>query len=98
VIVAVGTETWWLLLGFAGQGLFMMRFVLQWLYSERARKSMIPVSFWYFSIAGALVLLVYSAYRRDPVFIAGQVIGVAIYLRNLALIRAERGAAEALGQ
>lgn len=86
----MSADHWWLLLGFAGQGLFMMRFVLQWLHSERARKSVVPVSFWYFSVAGALVLLVYSVYRRDPVFVAGQVIGVAIYLRNLALIRAAR--------
>lgn len=96
--MAVNAELCWLLLGFAGQALFMMRFVLQWLYSERAGKSVIPVSFWYYSVAGAIVLLVYSVYRRDPVFIAGQVIGVAIYLRNLALIRAERGAAKAVGQ
>ncbi|MEO7494071.1 MAG: lipid-A-disaccharide synthase N-terminal domain-containing protein [Massilia sp.] len=86
----MNADTWWLLLGFAGQGLFMMRFVLQWLHSERARMSVVPVSFWYFSVAGALVLLAYSMYRRDPVFVAGQVIGVAIYLRNLALIRAAR--------
>ena len=84
---------WWLLVGFGGQGLFMLRFVIQWLHSERQRKSVIPVSFWYFSLAGALVLLAYSVHRRDPVFIAGQLLGVAIYLRNLVLIRAERAGA-----
>jgi lipid-A-disaccharide synthase-like uncharacterized protein len=83
-------EMWWLLAGFGGQALFMLRFVLQWLHSERQHRSVIPVSFWYFSIAGALVLLVYSIHRNDPVFIAGQLLGVAIYLRNLQLIHAQR--------
>jgi lipid-A-disaccharide synthase-like uncharacterized protein len=83
-------ELWWLLAGFGGQALFMLRFVLQWLHSERQHRSVIPVSFWYFSIAGALVLLVYSIHRNDPVFIAGQLLGVAIYLRNLQLIHAQR--------
>ena len=91
------SELWWLLVGFGGQGLFMLRFVIQWLHSERQRKSVIPVSFWYFGIAGALVLLVYSVHRRDPVFIAGQLIGVVIYLRNLSLIRSERQAPAAEG-
>ena len=77
----------WLLLGFAGQAVFMGRFVIQWLASERDRRSVIPVSFWYLSIAGAFVLLVYALHRRDPVFVAGQGLGVAIYLRNLQLIR-----------
>ena len=83
-------DGWWLLVGFGGQGLFMMRFVIQWWHSEREGKSVIPVAFWYFSVAGGLVLLVYSVHRHDPVFIAGQLIGVAIYLRNLMLIRTER--------
>jgi lipid-A-disaccharide synthase-like uncharacterized protein len=82
-------DLWWLLIGFGGQALFMARFVIQWFVSERERRSVIPVSFWYFSIVGALVLLVYAMHRRDPVFIAGQVLGVAIYLRNLRLIRLE---------
>jgi lipid-A-disaccharide synthase-like uncharacterized protein len=85
------SEVWWLLVGLGGQVLFMLRFVIQWLHSERQRKSVIPESFWYFSIAGALVLLAYSVHRRDAVFILGQVLGVGIYLRNLALIRSERG-------
>jgi lipid-A-disaccharide synthase-like uncharacterized protein len=83
-------ELWWLLAGFGGQALFMLRFMLQWLHSERQHRSVIPVSFWYFSIAGAVVLLVYSVHRQDPVFICGQLLGVAIYLRNLHLIHAER--------
>jgi lipid-A-disaccharide synthase-like uncharacterized protein len=85
-------EDWWLLLGFGGQVVFMGRFVIQWLASERQRRSVIPVSFWYLSIIGALVLLVYALHRRDPVFVVGQGAGVAIYLRNLQLIRRARGA------
>jgi lipid-A-disaccharide synthase-like uncharacterized protein len=86
-------DGWWLLVGFGGQALFMGRFVIQWLTSERQRRSVIPVSFWYLSILGALVLLAYAVHRRDPVFIAGQGLGVAIYLRNLQLIRGERSRA-----
>jgi lipid-A-disaccharide synthase-like uncharacterized protein len=86
-------DIWWLIVGFGGQGLFMLRLVIQWLHSERQRRSVIPVSFWYFSVAGALVLLAYSVHRHDPVFIAGQLLGVAIYLRNLVLIRGERAGA-----
>ena len=62
----------WVILGFAAQGFFTMRFVVQWIASERARKSVIPVAFWFFSIGGGVLLLVYALYRRDPVFIAGQ--------------------------
>ena len=86
-------EIWWMLVGFGGQGLFMLRLVIQWLHSERQHKSVIPVSFWYFSVAGAVVLLAYAAHRQDPVFIAGQLLGVAIYVRNLVLIRTERAGA-----
>jgi lipid-A-disaccharide synthase-like uncharacterized protein len=90
----MGEESLWLLIGFGGQALFMGRFVIQWLVSERNGRSVIPISFWYLSIAGALVLLVYAVHRRDPVFVAGQGLGVAIYLRNLHLIRAERAHAK----
>lgn len=80
----------WLLLGFGGQALFMARFVVQWLASERRRRSVVPVAFWYFSVAGALVLLAYAMHRRDPVFAAGQGLGIVVYLRNLRLIRVRR--------
>jgi lipid-A-disaccharide synthase-like uncharacterized protein len=59
---------------------------VQWIASERARKSVIPVAFWFFSIAGGLLLLVYALYRRDPVFIAGQAFGLVVYVRNLYFI------------
>ncbi|MGV3740926.1 MAG: lipid-A-disaccharide synthase N-terminal domain-containing protein [Burkholderiaceae bacterium] len=88
-------ETWWLLLGFFGQALFMMRFVIQWIHSERLRKSVVPLAFWHFSIWGGVTLLIYSIYREDPVFITGQLLGIAIYLRNLHLIKTERLSAEA---
>jgi lipid-A-disaccharide synthase-like uncharacterized protein len=85
-------ETWWLVLGFGGQGLFMARFVVQWAASERRRRSVVPVVFWHLSIAGALVLLAYAVHRRDPVFALGQGLGIAVYLRNLRLIQLARRA------
>ena len=80
----------WMLIGFLGQALFTGRFVVQWLYSEKNKRSMIPLAFWYFSIGGGLVLLLYALHRQDPVFIAGQAGGLVIYLRNLWLIHRER--------
>ncbi|HWX58257.1 lipid-A-disaccharide synthase N-terminal domain-containing protein [Bradyrhizobium sp.] len=76
----------WVLLGFVAQAFFTMRFVVQWIASERARASVIPVAFWFFSIGGGALLLVYALYRRDPVFIAGQALGLVVYLRNLYFI------------
>jgi lipid-A-disaccharide synthase-like uncharacterized protein len=79
--------TLWLIVGFAGQALFTMRFVIQWIQSERVRRSVIPEAFWYFSLAGGITLLAYALHRKDPVFIVGQAAGVFIYLRNLYLIK-----------
>jgi lipid-A-disaccharide synthase-like uncharacterized protein len=76
----------WVVLGFIAQGFFTMRFVVQWIASERARRSVIPVAFWFFSIGGGALLLVYALYRRDPVFIAGQALGLLVYIRNLYFI------------
>ena len=76
----------WVVLGFVAQGFFTMRFVVQWIASERARKSVIPVAFWFFSIGGGLLLLAYELYRKDPVFIAGQALGLLAYIRNLHFI------------
>jgi lipid-A-disaccharide synthase-like uncharacterized protein len=76
--------------GFAGQLLFTARFLVQWIASERAGRSVVPVAFWYFSLAGGLVLFAYALYRADPVFIVGQGMGAFIYLRNLMLIFRER--------
>ncbi len=73
-------------IGFAGQGLFAMRFIVQWLTSEGQGRSVIPIAFWYFSIGGGAVLLLYAIWRQDPVIICGQGLGLFIYLRNLFLI------------
>ena len=73
-------------IGFLGQLCFSMRFIVQWISSEKAKKSVIPISFWYFSFLGGIILLVYAVYRKDPVFIMGQLPGVLIYSRNIYLI------------
>lgn len=83
-------EFWWVVFGLAGQMLFMGRFLVQWIASERQGRSVIPIAFWYFSIGGGVMLFAYACYRADPVFILGQSVGVFIYARNLWLIRAER--------
>lgn len=80
-------ESLWLAVGFLGQALFSARFIVQWLVSERVKRSIIPVAFWYFSLTGGVVLLSYAIYRADPVFIVGQAAGLLIYLRNLFFIR-----------
>jgi lipid-A-disaccharide synthase-like uncharacterized protein len=76
----------WVALGFVAQAFFTMRFVVQWIASERARKSVMPVAFWFFSIGGGALLLIYALYRRDPVFIAGQGLGLLVYIRNVYFI------------
>ena len=81
---------WWVLLGFVAQAFFTARFAVQWLASERAGKSVIPIAFWWCSIGGGLLLFVYALYRRDPVFILGQGFGVFVYLRNLQFVLRER--------
>ncbi len=83
-------ELWWVVFGFAAQAMFTARFLVQWIASERERKSVMPTAFWYFSLAGGVMLLAYSLYRVDPVFIIGQALGVVIYSRNLWLIYRER--------
>lgn len=87
-------EKIWIAIGFLGQGVFFMRWVVQWLASERSARSHVPVSFWYLSLVGGLITLGYAVYRKDPVFIAGQSIGAFVYLRNLMLLsRTSRNAA-----
>jgi lipid-A-disaccharide synthase-like uncharacterized protein len=88
--VFVTNLDWWVILGLIAQGLFTMRFLVQWIASERAGRSVIPLAFWWFSIAGGLLLLVYALYRKDPVFILGQAFGVFVYLRNLYFVLRER--------
>ncbi|MFP5212663.1 MAG: lipid-A-disaccharide synthase N-terminal domain-containing protein [Acidobacteriota bacterium] len=79
-----------LVLGFAAQGLFSARFLVQWLASERAGKSIVPLSFWILSVFGGALLLVYAILRQDPVFILGQAAGLVIYARNLYLLYKEK--------
>lgn len=83
-------ETIWLAVGFAGQFFFFMRFFVQWISSERKKESVIPFSFWIFSIAGSILLLSYAVYRKDPVFIIGQVFGSLVYFRNIYFISRRR--------
>ena len=85
----------WVALGFVAQALFSMRFVVQWIASERAGRSVIPTAFWTFSIGGGLLLLIYALYRKDPVFIAGQGLGLFIYVRNLYFVLREKNQATA---
>ena len=85
----------WIGIGFAGQALFMMRFVIQWWSSEKAGQVVIPVSFWYFSLAGGVVLTIYAVHRKDPVFIFGQALSLFIYVRNLHLHYKGKGRAAA---
>ena len=83
-------ETTWLIIGFWGQALFSARFLIQWLASERAKQSVIPVLFWYFSIFGGTTLLIYAIHKQDPVFIVGQGSGLLIYARNLYFVLREK--------
>ena len=83
-------ETAWLIIGFSAQLLFSARFLVQWIASERARKSVVPITFWFLSTAGGGLPLRYAIWRKDPVFILGQAAGVVIYSRNLHLIFKEK--------
>jgi lipid-A-disaccharide synthase-like uncharacterized protein len=89
------TELIWLGIGFLGQGIFFMRWVVQWVASEKHAESRVPIAFWYMSLIGGLITLAYAIYRKDPVFIAGQSIGAIVYLRNLMLIYRSNQAASA---
>ena len=88
--VFLGKLTLAVMIGLGGQALFTMRFVVQWIASERAGKSVIPVAFWFFSIGGGVLLFGYALYVKDPVFILGQGFGVFVYLRNLYFVMRDR--------
>src|SRR5438105_12176772 len=81
-----GLSDAWLVFGFAAQAVFASRFVLQWITSERAGRSIVPTAFWYLSLVGTGMLAFYAVHRRDPVFILGQTLNSIIYVRNLMLI------------
>lgn len=89
--VFVGSADWGVIIGYIAQFLFAMRFVVQWIASERAGRSVVPTAFWVFSIGGGLMLLAYALYRKDPVFIIGQAFGVFVYIRNLQFVMRGRG-------
>ena len=83
-------ERLWLLAGFAAQFCFFTRFLIQWIATEIKKESHVPVAFWYFSLLGGAGLLAYALYRKDPVFIAGQAVGLLVYTRNLYFIRRKK--------
>jgi lipid-A-disaccharide synthase-like uncharacterized protein len=76
----------WLLVGLLGQACFSARFLVQWIASERRKRSVVPIHFWYLSVVGGVILLAYAIHRMDPVFILGQAAGLVVYARNLFLI------------
>ncbi len=80
----------WMSIGFLGQGIFTARFWVQWYASEREQDSVVPVAFWWISLAGGLILLAYATYRRDPPIMVGQAMGLFVYARNLMLIAGRR--------
>ena len=80
----------WVVIGLLAQGMFFLRFFTQWIASERVKDSIIPVSFWYFSILGGVGLLIYALHIKDPVFIIGQSLGIFVYIRNLVLIKGRK--------
>ena len=84
----------WLAFGLIAQLLFAGRFLVQWISSERAGKSVIPFAFWIFSMGGGLMTLVYGIVKREPVIIFGQGLATIIYVRNIMLIFKERGKKE----
>jgi len=89
-------STWmngWVLFGFLGQFVFATRFIIQWIVSEKKKESIVPLSFWYLSICGGVILLVYAVYKNDPVFMLGQASGLIVYTRNLMLITKKKKAA-----
>lgn len=88
--VFIDKADWWLIVGLGGQLMFTARFLLQWLASEKAGRSVVPVAFWFLSIGGGLITLIYGIQRREPVIILGQSLSLFIYLRNLMLIAKEK--------
>ncbi|MDF1722161.1 MAG: lipid-A-disaccharide synthase N-terminal domain-containing protein [Minwuia sp.] len=91
-----GIEVWLFTFGLFAQSMFFMRFLVQWIMTERARKSVVPEAFWYFSITGGILMFTYGVLREDPVIMLGQTTGIIIYGRNLFFIRREKRQAAAL--
>ncbi len=92
--VSSAADAVWVIVGLLGQLMFTGRFIVQWLASEKAKRSVMPVAFWYFSLIGGTVVLAYGIHKFDPVIILGQLPGTVIYSRNLWLIRTEKRAGQ----
>jgi len=90
MLASTTAESVWIVVGFVGQVIFGLRFVIQWIATERKKEVVIPVAFWYMSLAGTIILLTYAIYKVDPVFIAGFSLNMVIYLRNLYFIHLHR--------
>jgi len=91
--VFVAKFDFWLAFGLVAQLFFTARFLVQWISSERAGKSVVPMAFWFFSMGGGLMTLVYGIVKREPVIIVGQALATIIYIRNIMLIVKSRGSA-----
>lgn len=91
-VVFIDQFSGWIILGYVAQATFTMRFVVQWIASERAKRSVIPIAFWFLSIVGGSLLLIYAIHREDQVIIVGNAFGLIVYSRNLWLIFRERRA------
>ncbi len=85
----MSNTTMWLVIGFCAQAMFSARFLVQWIATERAKKSVVPMAFWYLSVSGGALLLLYAIHRSDPVFIVGQAAGLFVYLRNIYIIKVQ---------
>ena len=86
MLAAATVAQLWTAIGFVGQVAFGLRFVVQWIATERKRRSVVPVAFWHLSVVGTIILLAYSIHKMDPVFIAGFSLNMVIYARNLYFI------------
>jgi lipid-A-disaccharide synthase-like uncharacterized protein len=82
----------WLAFGLLGNAAFFARFLVQWVASERARRSYVPLAFWHLSIVGSVILLIYALHRRDPIFTLAYLPNGVVYVRNLMLIRRDERA------
>ena len=87
----------WFALGMLGQAVFFSRFLVQWIASERAGRSYVPLAFWWLSLAGSMLLLLYAIHRKEPIFLLGQLPNVFVYTRNIMLIRRNGGAGSPSG-
>ena len=81
---------WLLLLGVVAQIIFTLRFVYQWFYSEKRKESSLPMGFWLLSLSGSILILAYAIIRKDPVLLAGHLLGSVIYTRNIILLKKHR--------